>query len=282
MKIRIAFWGTPELTAVYLDALDAAGMTPVVIVTNPDRPKGRGQELAPTPAKMWAQARGIPVLEPEKMDEAFAIQLGAFHPDISIVVAYGSIIPERLITLPEHKTLNVHYSLLPRFRGASPTEAAILAGDEATGVAIQVMAQKLDSGPIVAQEWTPIGEDETAPELRARLTDIGARLLVEKLPDYLEGRLQPVPQDEISATRCGKMHKEDGLIDPEGDALSNYRKYRAYFEWPRTYFFIEQTGRQMRVIITEAAYENDAFVIKRVLPEGKKEMNYADFLRGLK
>lgn len=278
MNTRIAFWGTPALTTAYLDALAAAGMTPVVIVTNPDRPKGRGHAMAATPAKEWAVAHNIPVLQPEKLDESFRSAISSFNLDISIVVAYGKIITQELIDIPKYKTLNVHYSLLPKYRGAAPVEAAILAGETETGSSIQIMARALDSGPVIAEEKTAIGEAETAPELRSRLTEIGARLLVETLPRYIKGEITPIAQDDSLATKCGKIQKEDGLIDPEGDAVLNYRKYRAYKEWPRTYFF--QNDR--RVIITKAHRENGKFAVDQVLPEGKKEIPYADFLRNQK
>ncbi len=277
--LRIAFWGTPELTRDYLDALDTAGMRPVVIITNPDRPKGRGHELAPTPAKEWGIARGVPVLQPEKRDDAFFAELSKYELDVSLVVAYGAILPERFISLPKRGTLNVHYSLLPRFRGASPTEAAILAGDAETGCSVQIMAPALDSGPIVAEERTPIGPDETTPELRARLTAIGARLITDVLPKYANGELEAVPQSDAGITVCGKIRKRDGHIDPNGDAAENYRKFRAYAEWPRTYFFTRKEGRDMRVIITKAHMKESRFVIDRVLPEGRSEISYQEFTR---
>lgn len=279
MSIRIAFWGTPSLTETYLDALKAANMSPVVIITNPDRPKGRGHELAAPPAKEWATANNIPVLQPNKLDEAFKEDFSKYAVDVSVVVAYGSIMPKSIIDIPQHGTLNVHYSLLPRWRGAAPTEAAILAGDVETGASIQVMRSKLDSGPIVAEARTSIGEDETTPKLRQRLSMIGAALLVKILPDYIAGKHTPKEQDENLATHVGKIQKEDARIDLSADALSNYRKYRAYYEWPRVFFM---TNDAKRVIITKARYEKDAFVIERVLPEGKKEMSYSDFLRGVK
>lgn len=279
---NIAFWGTPELTTIYLDKLKEAGMLPVVVITNPDRPKGRGHVLTPTPAKEWAVAHAIPVLTPTKLDDAFFEELAAYNLDISIVVAYGSIIPECFITLPKHHTLNVHYSLLPKYRGASPTEAAILNGDSETGCSIQVMKYKLDSGPIIADVHTSIGPTETTPELRARLTELGASLLVWALPDYLLGKLEPIAQDETTVSFCGKIQKEDGLLDLTGDPVTNYRKYRAYKEWPRTYFFKEINDKKLRVIITEAHLEQDQFVIDRVLPEGKKEMSYMDFERAFR
>ena len=281
MQPRIAFWGTPDLTVTYLDALHAAGMTPCVIVTNPDRPKGRGHELAAPAPKEWAIRHGIPVLQPEKVDDACMVALEAYDLDVSIVVAYGSILPKRSITIPKHATLNVHYSLLPKYRGAAPTEAAILAGDSETGVSIQVMQPKLDTGPVIAHANAFIGADETTHELRTRLTDMGAALLVWALPDYLEGKLDAVPQDDSQATFSTKIQKEHGLLDNEAPGIENYRKYRAYHEWPRTYFFAQKGDTQIRTIVTKAHMEGDAFVIDRVLPEGKKEMDYQDFLRGL-
>ena len=280
-KPRIAFWGTPELTTVYLDALEAAGMQPVVIVTNPDRPKGRGEVLTPTPAKVWGLAHKVPVLQPEKRDDAFYEELAKYDLDLSVVVAYGSILPERFIDIPRRRTLNVHYSLLPKFRGASPTEAAILAGDAETGCSIQIMAKGMDTGPVIAEEHTNIGKDETTPELRARLTEIGAQMLVHILPHYLIGETVAMPQNEMFATVCGKIRKEDGLLDLDADGIENYRKYRAYAEWPRTYYFARSDDKDIRVIITKAHMENDAFVIDRVIPEGKKEMDYSVFTSSL-
>ena len=274
---KIAFWGTPELTTVYLDALLSAGMKPAVIITNPDRPKGRGHELAPTPAKMWAEANGVKVLQPDKLDDHFYSHLEVLKIDLSVVVAYGSILSQKFIDLPKYKTLNVHYSLLPKYRGASPTEAAILNGDTETGSAIQIMASKLDSGPLVALEKTEIGHDENTTELRGRLTEIGAVLLVKTIPAYIAGEITPTPQDETVATRCGKIKKEDGLINLDGDPIENYRKYRAYIEWPRTYFFASQYGVEVRVIIKKAHFENGKFIIDRVLAEGRKEVSFTDF-----
>ncbi len=274
---KIAFWGTPELTTVYLDALHNAGMTPCVIITNPDRPKGRGNIMTATPAKEWAIRHNIPVLTPEILDSTFYDLLSTFSVDVSVVVAYGKIISQEIIDLPKYKTLNVHYSLLPKYRGAAPTESAILAGDQVTGSSIQVMAFKLDSGPIIAEETLSIGENETTPELRARLTEAGAKLLVEVLPKYIAGEATLREQDDSHATRSKKIKKEDGLIDPASDAIENYRKFRAYIEWPRTYFF----QNNKRVIITQAHLENNQFIIDRVLPEGKHEIAYSDFVKGL-
>ncbi len=274
-SLRIAFWGTPDLTIEYLNACENAGLLPVAIITNPDRPKGRGHELTSPAPKIWGNKKNIPVYQPEKLDDAFFETLKNLNLDISIVVAYGKIIPQEFIDAPKHKTLNVHYSLLPKYRGAAPTESAILAGDTETGCSIQVMAFKLDSGPILSEEKIHIEDDENTTELRGRLTELGAKILVDILPKYLAGETTPKAQDDSQATRSKKIKKEDGLIDSNGDALENYRKFRAYIEWPRTYFF----HNDKRIIITQAKFENNEFIIEKVLPEGKKEIAYGDFLR---
>lgn len=280
-KPRIAFFGTPEVALPFLDALAQAGMPPALVVTAPDKPAGRGLSLTPPPVAQWAAEHSAPLMQPERIDDAFMTDIAGQGPwDVFIVVAYGVILPQSLIELPACKTLNVHFSLLPRWRGASPVESAILAGDTETGCAIQIMQPKLDTGPIIALEKTPIGPDETAPELRARLATLSARLLVDSLPSYIAGTLAGTPQDDARMTYAKKMKKEDGDITHDDDA-AKWRKFRAYFQWPGTYFFARRADRQLRVKVAAAHDENGRFVIDRVVPEGKKEMPYADFLRSL-
>lgn len=275
---RIAFFGTPDVAVTFLDALQEAGMPPALVVSAPDRPAGRGLTLTAPPVAQWAQAHGIPLVQPETLDDAFIESLRTETWDVFVVVAYGHILPHTLIDLPVHKTLNVHFSLLPRWRGASPVESAILAGDAETGCAIQIMRAKLDTGPLIAIETTPIGANETAPHLRARLGDIGARLLVETLPRYLAGELAATEQDDAQMTYARKMKKEDGDITNDDDR-TKWRKYRAYDGWPGTFFFTERAGARMRIKVGAAHDEGGRFVIDRIIPEGKKEMPYADFLR---
>ncbi len=277
-NLRIAFWGTPPLTITLLEALHAAGYTPVVIVTGMDKPQGRGLVMTSPEPKVWAEQHGIPVLQPEKIDAAFLEQLAVYNIDLSVVVAYGKILPETAINFPRYGTLNVHYSLLPRFRGATPVESAILAGDTETGVCIQQMVYKLDAGAVHAQERVTIGTHETAPELRERLNQIGARLLTETITRIEQGTASPLPQDESLVTKCGKIEKEDGLIDPNGDPETNDRKFRAYFGWPGVYFFIEKGGKKIRIKITDAILEHNVWNIRKVVPEGKKEMPYTVWL----
>ncbi len=277
-KINIAFFGTPALTTTILDELVLAGYTPKVIITNPDRPQGRKMLLTKTPAKLWAEAHNIPVLQPEKIDALFLEKLREINWDIFIVVAYGKILPEELITMPAHGTLNVHYSLLPKYRGATPVESAILHGDTETGVTIQQMVYTLDAGAIHTQEQVSIHATEKAHELRTRLNDLGKVLLVQTVTNILTGSANPKTQDHTLATKCGKIKKEDGLIDPLGDPILNDRKFRAYFGWPGVYFFTEYHGKNARVIVKDAELINGVWVIKRVLPEGGKEISYTEFL----
>lgn len=275
--MKFAFFGTPPLAVEILDELEAHGFVPSAVVTMPDRPLGRGMEMRETAVAEWARVRKISVLKPEKLDDAFRAEFATHGCAFAIVVAYGKILPQALLDmLPLY---NIHYSLLPRWRGATPVESAILAGDSETGVAIQKIVFKLDAGAIVALEKTEIGADETAPALRTRLNGIAKKLLVQIFPDLAKNHVQPAEQDETHATFCGKITKEDGLINISKDSEENYRKFRAYFGWPGIYTYFERSGKKIRTIITRAHLKNKTFVIETVKPEGKGEMPYEDFLR---
>jgi len=275
-KTQFIFFGTPSLVVPILEKLKVEDFIPSLVVTAPDKPKGRGLALTSPPVKIWAEKNGVEVLQPEKLDSDFFYKLKTENCQLFIVVAYGKILPQEIIDLPKLGTYNVHYSLLPKYRGATPVESAILNGDKETGVSIQKMVFKLDAGPIVAEEKTAIGETETASELRERLNGIGKKLLVETMRKIVDGTAMPREQDHSQATHTKKISKEDGLIDLNGDAGINYRKYRAFYGWPGTYFFIN--GK--RVIIKNAILENGVFTVKRILPENGREMDYGDFLRG--
>lgn len=272
--IKFAFFGTPEVAAETLEILKQNGYLPRLIVTAPDKPVGRKQIITPPPVKVWAEKNNIPVLQPEKLD----LNLKDF--DLFIVVAYGKIFPEKLINAPKYGTLNIHYSLLPKYRGAAPVQAAILNGDTETGVTIQKMVKELDAGPIVAQEKTQIGPDEKTPELLQRLIKAGGELLVKILttpafgtPSLIKegvGGGNFINQDESKVTFAPKIKKEDGLIDLNDDPIKNYNKFRAFYDWPRTYFI--KDGK--RNIITEAELKDSKFIIKKIIPEGGKESNY--------
>ena len=274
-----AFFGTPMLCIEILDALEAAGYLPSVVVTMPDRAKGRGMEITETPVAAWARERGIAVLKPEKLDAVFIEEFKTRGISAAIVVAYGKIVPQTLLDTIPNGMFNVHYSLLPRWRGATPVESAILAGDSETGVAIQRMVFELDAGPIAVLETTPIGPDENTQELRSRLNAMAARMLVGLMPSILGGTVALTEQDHARATRAGKMTKEDGLLDLSEDGVVNYRKYRAYYGWPGTYAFFERGGKRLRGIIMKARMDGARFVIETIKPEGKGAIPYEEFLR---
>jgi methionyl-tRNA formyltransferase len=292
-NLKFVFWGTPDVASETLEILKENGYWPSLIVTAPDKPQGRKMIVTPPPVKVWALENKIPYVQPEDLkggqdiffksiaqtgEPSIAIREHAdmrgfknnMLPELFIVVAYGKIMPEEILNLPKFGSINIHYSLLPKYRGASPVESAILNGDEETGVTIQKMEFQMDAGPMVAQEKLKILPDEKAPELRKRLIKVGGELLVKILPELIEGKITPTPQDEALATHCKKIKKEDGLIDLSADEVMNYNKFRAYATWPRTFFF--QAGK--RIIITEAKLEDGIFKILKIIPEGGKEMNY--------
>lgn len=278
-SVPFAFFGTPSLAVELLDALKSEGFIPAIIITTPDKPVGRKMLITPPPVKTWAIKNNIEYLQPTSLiDPSFIYKLSTINYQLALVVAYGKILPQNIIDLPKLGTFNIHYSLLPRYRGATPVESAILNGDTETGVSIQKMVFELDAGDVVVSERTEIKPDETAPELRSRLNEIAKCLLTKTVREIISGKINPQKQDPAQATFCHKIKKEDGLIDLLADPKTNYLKYRAYFGWPGTYFFTEKAGKQIRVIIKKASFKDGQFVIERVIPEGKKEIPYLDFL----
>lgn len=267
---KFAYFGTPAVASETLAILLERGFTPALVVTSPDAPKGRGLALAPSPVKELALARNIPILIPDTLDAAAIAAIAAHHADYALCVAYGKIFSEELIASFPLGVLNIHYSLLPKYRGATPLEAALLAGEHETGVTIQKMVKALDAGDIIAQERTEIGAGETARELRPRLIRQGAELLADTLPSYLAGAITPVAQDASLVSHSHKLKKEDGLLALDAPAEENWHKYRAYADTIGTYFF--ENGKRMK--ITKASFANGKFVIERVVPEGKSETAY--------
>lgn len=278
-NFNFAFWGTPSIASETLEILKKYGYVPSVIITSPDKPSGRGLEIKETPVSFWAKDNNVHCLKPEKIDDDFINKLSSFSFDLNIVVAYGKILPENLINIPKFGTINIHYSLLPKYRGASPLEATLLNGDETTGVSIQQMAFKLDSGPIIAKKIIPIKLTETKEDLKQKLVVLGGNLISETLPKILEDDINPEDQDESKASYCKKISKIEGEINLNSDDLENYNKYRAFYGWPGLYFFIERSGRKIRIKIKHAVYTDGKFLIKTVVPEGKKEISYDDFLK---
>ncbi|OGG40436.1 methionyl-tRNA formyltransferase [Candidatus Kaiserbacteria bacterium GWA2_50_9] len=264
------FFGTPKVASDTLARLIESGFVPTAVVTSPDAPRGRGLTLTPSPVKMLALKHSVPFLTPEKLDNETITIIRAYGCDYAICIAYGKIFPEELIQIFPKGVLNVHYSLLPKHRGATPLEAALLAGDTETGVTIQKMVRELDAGDILSQETTPIAPNETARELRPRLIALGAELLATTLPAFERGETMPVPQDASQATRSGKLKKEDGLLSLDAPAQENWNKYRAYADSIGTYFF----ENEKRIKITKASFTHEKFIVERVIPEGKNETSY--------
>lgn len=268
---KIIFFGTPDVSAEVLRALHAAGYEIMAVVTNPDQPVGRKHTITPPPVKVAALEFGLPVFQPQKLDSDFTEKLMANGQGLmAVVVAYGKIIPQTLIDAFPLGLLNIHYSLLPKYRGASPVEHAILNGDEVTGVSIQKLVFKLDAGPVIASREVSIDSEVTTPELKERLTDIGIKLLLETLPKYIAGSITPIEQDETLATHCGKISKADGEIKLSDPEIEKWRKYRAYFGWPGVFYFDEHNKRNK---ITLATFENGKFIIQKLIPEGKSEIS---------
>jgi methionyl-tRNA formyltransferase len=271
-QFSFAYFGTPRVSSDTLAVLLQNNFIPTVVVTAPDAPRGRGLVLTPSETKSVALTHTIPVLTPEKLDAKTIDEIKSLRCDYAIVVAYGKIFPTELIDIFPRGVLNVHYSLLPKYRGATPLESALLDGATETGVTIQKMVPEIDAGDILAQKVTPISQDETARKLRSRLIVLGAQLLVDTLPKYLSGDIVPIQQDSSSASYTKKIKKEDGLLDLNASAEENWKKYRAYSDSIGTYFF--ENGK--RIKITRASFNNNKFIIERVIPEGKREMDYRE------
>lgn len=279
MTKPFAYFGTPYVAGDTLEFLLSKGYRPSVVVTSPDAPKGRGLVLTPSSTKIVALAHGIPVLTPVRLDEEARAEIATYHADYGVVVAYGKILPQALIEQFPLGLINVHYSLLPKYRGASPVESVLRNGDTVTGVTIQQLVKELDAGDILSVKQVPILTTDTMWDLRPRLIEEGARALVELLPSLESGTLSPIPQDPALATHCGKIDKSEGELSLSGGALHNWNTYRAFVESPGTYFFAERDGKQIRVKIKTAAYDGTVFTPIRIIPEGKNEMTYADFVR---
>ena len=278
---KFMYFGTPYVARDTLATLVERGFVPEMVVSSPDAPKGRGLTLAPSETKEWALAHGLPVLTPEKLTPEVIDELKTYGCDYAVVVAYGKILPQALIDAFPKGILNIHYSLLPKYRGASPVEAALLNDESTTGVSIQQMVYKLDAGDVLAQREVVIEPNETTRELRPRLVALGAELLADTLPAFIEGKLVATPQDESVATFSKKIEKSEGELDLAGDAQMNWNKYRAYAESPGTYFFLERGAKRIRVKIVTATFSDGVFTPDRIVPEGKKEMAYTDFVRTL-
>ena len=237
---RVLFAGTPDFALASLQALTGAGIVPVAVLTQPDRPAGRGKRVTASPVKQFALERGIDVLQPATLREPGAVErLAAFDPDVLVVAAYGLILPQAVLDVPAKGCLNVHASLLPRWRGAAPIQAAILAGDTETGVSLMAMTAGLDCGPVYVEEAVAIGPEETAGELHDRLAALGGELLVRHFDAIVSGALEAVDQDDSAATCAGKISKQDARLNWQRPADELHRQVRAYNPVPGAFFLLD-------------------------------------------
>lgn len=291
--MRIVFMGTPEFAVPALAALVDAGHTVAAAYTQPPRPAGRGKKLQPSPVQRAAEARGIPVRYPASLKSAEAqAEFAALEPEVAVVAAYGLILPQAVLDVPTFGCLNIHASLLPKWRGAAPIQRAILAGDAVTGITIMQMEAGLDTGPMLATARTPV-DDKTAGELTEELAEIGAHLMVGTLHDL--AALQPLPQDDLQATHAAKIDKAEARIDWTGDAEAIERQVRAMAPFPGAWFTLG--GERIKVLKAEVIARegkpgttlDDDLTIAcgyaalrpvRIQRAGKPAMDVAAFLRG--
>ena len=240
--------GTPAFAVPVFSRLLEAGHELVGVYTQPDRQTGRGRRLSPSPVKQAALERGIPVLQPASLrNDSFVVdELALLSPDVIVVAAYGLFLPVEFFELPTHGSLNVHPSLLPKYRGPAPVVTTILNGDDVTGVSIIRLIERMDAGPILAQRETPVGASETSEELTPRLFELGAELLIDILPDWAAGKVIERPQDEQGATATHLLSRENGEIDWSNSADYISRQVRAYAPWPGT--FTHWQGKTLKIV----------------------------------
>lgn len=270
---RILFAGTPDFALASLRALCDAGITPLAVFTQPDRPAGRGRRLKASPVKEFALSKNIAVRQPESLKDADVVaDISALQADLMIVAAYGLILPQAILDLPMHGCLNVHASLLPRWRGAAPIQAAILAGDEETGVSLMQITAGLDSGPVFAKQSVRIGDNESAGELHDRLALLGGEMLCEHLSDILDGKLEAEPQDESSATYAGKIRKNDAAMIWRKTAIELLRQVRAYNPVPGAFFDFD--GEQVKCWSAEMA-DGQSGTVGTVVAAGRDGIDVA-------
>lgn len=298
MSTKIIFMGSPEFAIPTLKLLNKEYQV-VGVVTQPDRPAGRGRTLTPPPIKKLADELGIPSIQPGRMKEEGVFErLVEWNPDVIVVAAFGQILRKNVLELAPFGCINVHASYLPRWRGAAPIQAAIIHGDEYTGVSIMKLDPGIDTGPVLSQEKEYIRQDDNASTLGDRLSILGAELLAKTLPGYLKGEIIPQAQDETQATYASMLNKEDGLLDFNDPAVGLERKIRGYFDWPGAFFLWgEQKIKVRKAIVVEGLRLKPAehgrvegfpvigtgegsLQLLEIQPAGKNWMSGKDYLRG--
>ncbi len=296
--------GTPDFSVPILESLAQSHHRVVAVYTRPDRPTGRGRHPEPSPVKRAALAARIPVIEPQSLSgEASARELSALKPDLIVVAALAYLLPPGILKIPPHGCLNVHPSLLPRHRGPSPVVSALLQGDTETGVSIMLMDEGLDTGPVLSRRSVDIDDDDTTGSLTSRLAEVGARLLVDTIPLWLDGSLSPQPQRQEDATYTARVLAQDGRLDWSLPAVTLWRQVRAYHPWPGSYTYWR--GQRLKVhsalpIAHESSQPPGTVIhlkpsgdlsvgvqtgdgvlgLRRIQLEGKREVTAEEFIRG--
>jgi methionyl-tRNA formyltransferase len=299
--LRIVFFGTPDFAVPTLDALIGSRHSVVAVVTQPDRPRGRGQKTSDAPVKRRALDASIPVLQPDRLkDDEFLRAFSALGSDLGVVAAYGKILNDTVLSTPRMGMLNVHASLLPKYRGAAPVHRAIVAGESLTGVTIMRVVKALDAGPMLARAERPIAPDETSVEVEQDLARLGAGLLVTTVDRMSRGAVAETPQDDAAATYAPRLTKADGLIDWTASARDIHNRIRGLHPWPHAYAFLDGHRFILRRSAAEPAAVagvpgtvleavGDRFIVAagagalRILeiqPEGKRTLRARDFLAG--
>jgi methionyl-tRNA formyltransferase len=300
--MKLVFCGTPQFAVPSLERLAATGFEVQLVVTQPDRPLGRGLELTAPPVKQSALKLGLPVVQPEKIrkNEGFQAQLKGIQPDAIIVVGYGRIVPPWMLELPRYGNINVHASLLPKYRGAAPIQWAIANGEKVTGVTTMLLNQGLDTGDLLLQREMKIEEEDTSVTLAPRLARMGADLLVETLHGLEQEKIKPVPQDDSQATLAPILTKEDGLVDFKRTAREVQNRLRGFQPWPGAYTRFR--GKNLKFIAVKPAGVGSALPpaelkiegerllagcgdgtvleLLQIQPEGKKAMTAREFING--
>ena len=303
MSLRIVFFGTPAFAVPTLRRLLSSPHQLVAVVTQPDRPRGRGQHVTFSPIKEVAVAAGVPVLQPERLKvPEFSEPFRALDPDLAVVAAYGRIIPAAVLEIPKHGMINVHASILPKYRGAAPVHRAVMAGETETGVSLMQLVCELDAGPVFDVVRTPIHPDETSSDVEARLAELGAELCLKTVADIAAGRAVAVPQDAPDATYAPRITKEEGAIDWTLPARVIHNRVRGLYPWPHA----STSAAGARVLVMKTAISSDpvpprippgttfrasgdqllvatgdgALQILQLQPEGRRAMSAREFLAG--
>ena len=302
--MKIVFIGTPEFGAIVLEKLIGGGYAPVLVITSPDKKAGRKQIITPPPAKNVAKKNNIAILQPEKIKDTIS-QIQSINPDLIIVAASSYIIPKEILDIPKHGSLNVHPSLLPRWRGPSPVQFTILNGDKKTGVTVMKITGKVDAGPIISQKEINLDGKEIYTQLHDELGELGGKLLIETIPKWIKGEIKPEEQDEKAATYSKILKKEDGRINWHNAAEEIERQIRAFDSWPGSFTLWQRDNKLIKIEIIKARVYNidsekypigktlvapqnhlciqtgkEFLVVEKLQMEGKKEINSEDFIRG--